>query len=455
MRRWIWLAVVPVFFIANVRAEDWPGWLGPHRDGIWREQGLRDSLPKEGLKVRWRAPVGLGYAGPAVANGKIYLLDRQLKTGAAAPKDPFERGKGIPGTERVLCFDDATGKQLWAHEYDCPYTISYASGPRTTPFVDGDRVYTYGAEGHLHFLDANTGKVIWGGKRVSEHDTPMWGYAGHPLVDGDLVYVPVADPKGILYAINKKTGERVWQAIPTKECGYSPPVIRESNGKRQLIQWYPAGVTSLDPATGKVYWTVAQEPMEFGVAIVTPQLMRDDKNGDLLFVSSQYGGSVMIRLGKDAAGNPTGTLLYHRVMKGKRGSDAIQTLMATPVLRDGYVYGLDARGQLRCLVAATGDRVWESTAVTTYDEEPVSWATAFLTPLGDTSGRTLFANEHGDLILGELSPAAFKELGKAHLIDPTNTDAHRPVLWSHPAYANKNIYWRNDKELVSWSFAKE
>src|SRR3954466_13352021 len=136
------LSLVP----RSSRADDWPGWLGPQRDDIWRKKGLLDSLPKEGLKVRWRAPVGMGYAGPAVANGKVYLLDRQLKQGAEAPKDPFERGKGIPGAERVLCFDDATGKQLWVYEYNCPYTISYASGPRTTPFVDGDRVYTYGAE---------------------------------------------------------------------------------------------------------------------------------------------------------------------------------------------------------------------------------------------------------------------------------------------------------------------
>jgi outer membrane protein assembly factor BamB len=446
-------SLLPLFVLIccpSLRADDWNGWLGPKRDGIWREQGLLDSIPKNGLKVLWRAPVAMGYAGPAVANGKVYLLDRELKPGASAPKDPFERSKGIPGNERVVCFDARTGKQLWVFEYDCPYTVSYASGPRTTPFVDGDHVYAYGTEGHIHCLDANNGKLIWG-RRISEHPTPLWGYAGHPLVDGDLVYVTVADPKGILYALNKKTGERAWQAIPTKECGYSPPVIRESNGKRQLLQWYPAGVTSLDPATGKAYWTVPQEPMEYGVSIVTPQIMRE-KDGDWLFVSSQYGGAVMIRLGKDAAGNPTGKLVYNRVMKGKRGSDAIQTLMATPMLRDGHVYGLDARGQLRCLVAATGDRVWESTAVTTYDEEPISWATAFITPLGETGGRTLFANEHGDLVLGELSPAGFKQLGKTHLIDPTNTDAHRSVLWSHPAYANKCIFWKNDKELVCWSF---
>lgn len=439
----------------SLRADDWPQWLGPQRDGVWRERGLLDAIPKDGLKVRWRAPVSMGYAGPAVAGGKVFVMDRVPKEGTKAPADPFAReGKGLPGTERVLSFDAATGKQFWAFAYDCPYTISYAGGPRVTPAVDGDRVYALGAEGHLHCLDAATGRKIWG-KRVFAGETPMWGYAAHPLVDGDLVYVTAPDPKGILLAFNKLTGDLAWQAIPAKECGYSPPVIRTSGGKRQLIQWYPAGITSLDPATGQVYWTVPQEPMEYGVTTVTPQLLPDPA-GDLLFVASQYGGSVMIRLGTDPAGKPTGTLVYHRVgKKGARATDAIQTLMATPVLRGGHVYGLDARGQLRALVAATGDRLWETQAVTTYDQPPVQWANTFLTPLGDAGGRTLFANEHGDLVLGDLSPAGFKELGKAHLLDPTNTDAQRPVLWVHPAFAGRLIYWRNDKELVCWSFAKE
>lgn len=129
--------------------------------------------------------------------------------------------------------------------------------------------------------------------------------------------------------------------------------------------------------------------------------------------------------------------------------------MATPVLRDGHVYGIDAKGQLRGLTAATGDRLWETFETTTYDAGMQSWATAFMTPLGETGPRTLFATEHGDLIVGDLTPAGFKLISKSHLLDPTNTDARRPVLWSQPAYANRSIYWRNDKELVSWSFAKE
>lgn len=391
--------IVPLLLavcVCPVHADDWNQWLGPKRDGVWREQGLLSDIPKDGLKVVWRAPVHMGYAGPAVAGGKVVLMDRQLKSGAANPADPFSQNQqGIPGNERVVCFEQATGKQLWTFEYDCPYTVSYAGGPRVTPAIAGDRAYAYGTEGHLHCLDLNTGKLVWG-RKLTQNPTPVWGYAAHPLVDGDLVYVTVVDPKGILYALNRHTGELAWQAIPAKEIGYSPPIIREVSGRRQLLQWHPAGVTSLDPATGKQLWHVAQEPMRYGVAAVTPVVHHDEKLGDVLFVSSQYGGALLLKLEKNAAREPTASILWKRVGKSDRTSDAIQTLMATPILKDGHIYGLDARGQLRGLVLATGDRLWESTEVTTYDQPPMSWATTFLIPLGD-GGRTLFANEHGDL----------------------------------------------------------
>src|SRR5689334_23179741 len=119
------------------RADDWPQWLGPKRDGIWREQGIAEQFPKEGPKVRWRAPTGAGYAGPAVANGRVFVIDRVTPPDAKRQEDPFQRGK-FPGVERVLCFNEADGKPLWEHKYDCPYTMSYAAGPRATPTVDGD-----------------------------------------------------------------------------------------------------------------------------------------------------------------------------------------------------------------------------------------------------------------------------------------------------------------------------
>src|SRR6516225_7587775 len=153
------LAVAALFGLAaGAFADDWPQWLGPQRDGVWRETGILDRFPKDGPKVRWRTPLGGGYAGPAVAGGRVYVTDRVLAPGVRNPDNPFGRDK-LAGKERVLCLDEATGKVLWEHAYDCTYTISYPAGPRTTPVVHGGKVYAVGAMGDLYCLDAGTGKV--------------------------------------------------------------------------------------------------------------------------------------------------------------------------------------------------------------------------------------------------------------------------------------------------------
>ena len=128
----------------GLRADDWPQWLGPQRDSVWREDGIVTSFPPGGPPVVWRAEIGAGYSGPAVAEGRVFVFDRQISTNTANPNNPFARGS-IPGVERVLCLDAANGKQLWRYEYDCPYTMSYPAGPRTTPLVSDGKVFTLGA----------------------------------------------------------------------------------------------------------------------------------------------------------------------------------------------------------------------------------------------------------------------------------------------------------------------
>ena len=165
-RRWIAGPLLALALGGPAAASDWPQWLGPNRDGIWAEKGTLDKFPEGGPKVLWRKPIGSGYAGPAVAGGKVYVMDRQMK--AAIPKGAAALGT-LPGTERVLCLDAKTGEQLWKHEYDCPYTrISYPEGPRTTPVVEGDRVYTLGTMGDMLCLDAATGKPVWSKNFVKE-----------------------------------------------------------------------------------------------------------------------------------------------------------------------------------------------------------------------------------------------------------------------------------------------
>ncbi len=135
-------------FLCTAQAADWPQWLGPNRDSIWRESGIIEKFPTNGPTVLWHADIGGGYSGPSVAKGRVYVTDRQLAVGANNPADPFQRGV-INGTERVLCLDESTGKQIWKYEYNSPYTISYAAGPRVTPLVAEGLVYTLGAEGDL------------------------------------------------------------------------------------------------------------------------------------------------------------------------------------------------------------------------------------------------------------------------------------------------------------------
>src|SRR5437667_5776271 len=155
----IW-ALAVTLLAAVVRADDWPQWLGPKRDGVWRETGIVDKFPEGGPKVRWRQKIGPGYTGPAVAQGRVYLMDRELAPDAKKPANDFARGN-IPGKERVLCLNEADGAILWTKEYDCPYTISYSSGPRTTPIVHDKKVYTLGAEGNLYCLDSEKGQENW------------------------------------------------------------------------------------------------------------------------------------------------------------------------------------------------------------------------------------------------------------------------------------------------------
>ncbi len=446
----------PSFSSRIAHGDDWPQWLGPKRDGVWREQGLMSTFPKDGLRVMWRAPVAGGYASPVVAGGKAFVTDYSPSPKAQRPASPFQRISQA-GTERVLCFDQATGKPVWEHASDVAYTMSYSAGPRAAPAVDGDRVYTLGGEGDLLCLDVASGKVIWSKKMSDEKSpTPMWGFASSPLVDGRRLICVTggSDPehgRGVVNAFDKLTGDVRWSALAAREPGYAPPVIYESGGVRQLIVWDPDSVNALDPATGKVYWKQPFGPAQYGVSIVTPRFDRDPTIGDVLFVATQYEGSLLLKLDDKS---PGASVLWQRRGKNDRKTDALHSLLSTPSIRDGHIYGVDSYGELRCLELKTGERLWSTFDATSYDAGQQKWMSAFLIKLGDPGNGYLIANEHGDLILADLDPAGYHQKSRTHLLDPTNMDAGRPVLWSHPACAGRCIFWRNDKEIICASMAE-
>ena len=429
------LAMLPL------QADDWPQWLGPQRDGVWREAGTLEKFPAAGLKIRWRTAIGGGYAGPAVAGGRVYVADRQLSPGASNPSNPFARSE-IPGMERVLCLNEPDGKIVWKHEYDCPYTVSYPAGPRATPAVHEGKVYSLGAEGDLLCLDAEKGTVIWSRNLKKDFGvkTPMWGFAAHPLIDGRKVISLVGGDGSVAVAFDKDTGKELWRALSAKEPGYCPPMIYEFGGKRELIVWHPEAVSALDPESGKVYWSYPHTPVRSGMTIPSPRKM-----GDLLFLTSFYNGSLMLRIDSD-----TSALVWQSKKVSEIDTDGLHTVMATPYLDGGYIYGPCSYGQFRCLKAGTGERLWETFEPTTGKSE--RWGNAFVVKNG---GRYFLFNEKGDLIIALLTPEKYQELSRAHLLDPTNSDAGRAVVWSHPAFANRCVYARNDKEILCASLAAE
>jgi outer membrane protein assembly factor BamB len=436
-----WLAPAP----APARGDDWPQWLGPNRDGVWREKGILDKFPKGGPKVLWRKPIGAGYSGPAVADGRVYVIDHQLADGAKYPKSGFS-GDKVEGKERVLCLDAKTGKEIWNFDHDCTYkSLGYCMGPRATPTVHEGKVYCLGAMGHLFCLDAKTGDKLWSKQFMEDYKAPLqaWGFAGHPLVDGKRLICLVGGKDSVVVAFDKDTGKELWHALPGPTQGYCPPTIIKAGGKRQLIIWEPAAVNGLDPETGKVYWS-QEFKANVGMAIPNPR-----HAGDHLFVTGFYSGSLLLKLDPD---KPAASVVWRSKYKDvtPNRSEALQSVMPAPFIKDGYIYGVCSYGELRCLKEATGERVWS-----THDAiagESTRWGNAFLVPQGD---RFFLFNEKGDLIIAKLTPKGYNEIDRAHVIEPTNGMAGRPVVWTHPAFAGKCAFIRNDKEIVCVSLAAE
>lgn len=427
------------------RADDWPQWLGPQRDDVWRETGIVKVLPVGGPPIRWRVKVGGGYAGPAVVGNRIYVTDKQLAVGNTNPGDPFDRSKR-QATERVLCLNDADGSIIWMHEYDCPYTVSYPAGPRTTPLIREGQVFTLGAEGHLFCLNADTGEVIWNKNFQTDYgreQSPVWGYSANPLLDGNRLICLVGGKGAAVVAFDRKSGNELWRALDTEGehgPGYSSPVIIEAGGRRQLIVWTPTAINSLDPETGHAFW---DQPFtsKAGLSVATPRV-----SGDSLFISAFYDGSLLMKLDDK---QPKATKVWQRHGQNERLTDALHCLISTPMIDGDVIYGVCSYGELRALDLKTGDRLWSTFAATSQES---ARGTAFLVKHDD---RFFLFNEQGDLIIARLSPQGYEEVSRAHLLEPTGPAQRREVVWVHPAFAHKNMYVRNDREIISVSLAEE
>lgn len=405
-----------------MRADDWPQYRGPNRDGVWHETGLLQSFPAEGLKIAWRVPVGWGWSSPAVVDGRVFLTDVQFPVSSVK--------------ERVVCFEETSGAILWTFAYDVDYpdwarVPGQGGGPSATPSISDGMVYAVGPGAQVHCLDVRTGALVWKRELAREYEIKELSVRPSPLIDGNLLIVFTGGKPGAsLIALNKTNGEEVWTSLDDSVSN-SSPILIEAGGARQLIVWTDESLASLNPATGAVYW---REPMVTSNNDCIPAPV---VQGDRMLV-----GGLMMELSTD---RPAATTLWPGINPaGKR----ILSNTSTAVLSGDYVYSVMANGEFVCLEAATGKQVWKVNTVTSKG----AGASAHLTPVGDY---TFIFTDRGDLILARLTPEGYKEISRAHLLEPTTPFGGRKFAWTPPAYANRHIFARNDVELVCASLAAE
>lgn len=429
-----------VLCFQSVFADDWPGWMGSERDGVYRETGIIERIPESGLDIQWRVPIAGGYAGPAVADGRVFVFDFVRQSGTPV-NDPDARSE-LVGQERLTALDAKSGRQLWQHAYACNYRISYPAGPRCTPTVDGDRVYILGAEGDLRCLRTDNGDVLWARHLPDDFgaETPIWGFAAHPLVTDDLLYTMVGGTGQGVVAFDKLTGKVRWKALDTP-AGYCPPSIIKAGGVQQLIVFHPAGIVALEPTSGKPYWDVPLKP-DYEMSIARPMV-----EGDLMFASAIRNEAVLIKLDQQ---QPKAEVVWYGAPR-----EAVHSANATPLFVDGVIYGTDCNEG--CLVAVDsqdGARLWQTFEATKQENtRRLSHGTAFLTRLGD-SDRYLIMSETGDLQMARLTATGYEDLGRFRVLAPTGECFGRQVVWSHPAYAGRTAFVRNDEEIVAVSLAQ-
>lgn len=399
---WLFVAVS-----SSLYAEDWPRWRGPRGDGTWQGPKLAEAFPVEGLRERWKQPVGGGYSGVIVADGRTFIMDRQ--------PEPEE-------LERILCFDAETGKKLWTHSYAVHYgTLDYGSGPRAAPTVFDGCVYALGAVGHVHCLAAQTGAVIWSHDCVAEYQAkiPEWGFAASPLIWNDLVVIHVAaQPDGCYIAFDRRDGRERWRCS-SDPAGYATPIIAEHGGSPQMVGWTPEHVLGIALETGRVEWAFPYK-VTYGVSIATPIFQKG-----LVFVSGYWEGSKAIRFGA----------MPGQVELAWENSDTLRGLMSQPLYRDGHGYLLDKRFGLTCFELETGRKLWDDgNRMTPRGRNPQ----ATLVWIGDRD-RSLVLNSDGELIMASLNRSGYEETSRTKLIGPT---------WAHPAYAGSSIYARDDQQVI-------
>ena len=400
----LWLGAKPHGVVpAAARESDWPQFLGPNRNGVYAGPAISDSWPASGPPLLWRKPVGEGFSGPVVQDGRLVLFHR------------------LESRERVECLDVRTGRTLWQFAYPTDYRddFGFDAGPRATPSVWKGKVYTFGAQGVLHCLDLESGRKVWSLKTHEKFGVRkgFFGAACSPLVEDGRLFLNVGGRGQTgLVAFDARTGKVLWTATDD-EASYSSPAMASLGGRRQVLFFTRAGLVSADPESGKILFRFRwRARSRASVNAATPLAA-----GPSIFLSASYGtGAVQLRV----EGSELETVWT--------SDESLSNRYSTSVIRGDHLYGFHGRqeyGQsLRCVALQTGRVLWSRDG---FGAGTVSLA-------GD---RLLVLKENGELLVVSASPRAFRLIAKARVLGPT--------VRAYPALAGGRLFARNQKELVA------
>lgn len=399
--------------------DDWPQWRGADRSGSWSNGPSIDTLTENMIRLQWEVPIGPGYSGPTVADGRVYVMDY------------------VKGSEQVHCFSAENGERQWSYRYPVTYNVGYPTGPRASVQVFGGKAYSFGTMGHLHCFDAATGRIIWQVNALEQYQSrlPTWGLASNPIMVDDKLIVQLGGvPGACMVAFDKDSGAELWRALED-EASYSAPILITQSGKEVLVCWTGESISGLDPVHGEVCWSLPFQPGNMVMNIADPVY-----DPPYIFLSGFFDGSYLVELDQE---NLSARLIYHRQGASEQQTDALHCCISTPVIRDGYVYGIDSYGETRCLELLTGDRIWEDLTLV----PPGRWANVHLVSQGD---KVWAFNELGELLLGKFSPTGFSDLGRVRLISPVriSPNPRNGVCWAHPAFVGNRVFVRSDEKLV-------
>lgn len=396
-------------------ADDWPQWRGPERNGRSAETGILKKWPADGPKLLWQIEdAGAGYSTPSIANGRIYLL------GNAGEDQEFVQARNA--SDGKLLWQTVIGR-VGANE-DPKYP-----GARSTPTIDGERLFALGSDGDIACLNLEDGEIVWTRNVRTDFggEPGAWAYSESPLVDGDRVLCTPGGAEATIVALNKSTGEEVWRSpLPTADkAGYSSIVISEAAGKRQYVQFLGKGLVGLDAENGKLLWQYGRTAEGSPANIPTPTLA-----GDFIYSASARGGGGLVRIEQGAEGGLTAEEVYH--------SPRLPNSIGGSVLIGDHLYGTGRQG-LMCVEWETGEVLWQDRSV---------GAASILF----ADGMLILHGENREVALVRANPEAYEELGR---FSPSNApEAGRDKSWAYPVLANGHLYIRDGVSLWCYDISK-